>query len=73
MDQDTEDTGVSRPIEEDNAMPVNPPGLIPTNDNNTPKLETPSDVVTINDESDTEEDENKTEEKSKTRKGLSSK
>ena len=37
-------------------MPGNPPGLIPTNNNNTPKLET------ADDESDTEEDETENEE-----------
>ena len=39
-------------------MPGNLPLPIPTNNNNTPKVETPSDVVTVNDESDTEEDKN---------------
>ena len=55
MDQDTEDPGVSKPTEEDNAMPENPQGPIPTNNNNIPKVETPSDGVTINDKSKNEE------------------
>ena len=60
--QDIEDPGVSNPKEEEKSMPGNPPGPIPTNYNNTPEVETPSDVVTINNESNTKEDENENEE-----------
>ena len=70
MDQDTEDPGVSNPIEEENAMPVKLPGPIPTNDNNTPTVDTTSDVVTINNESDTEEDESENKENPRRRRVL---
>ena len=50
--------------EEEHSMPRNPPGHISTDDDNTPKLETPepskidqSNVVNINDEYNTKEDE----------------
>ena len=51
-------------IEEEHSMPVNPPGPISTDDNNTPKVETPepakinqSNVVNINGEYNTKENE----------------
>ena len=56
MDQDTEDPGVNHPKGSNNTIPGNSPGPIPTNDNNMPKVET------VNDKSDTEEDETETEE-----------
>ena len=62
VDQDTEDPVVSNPTAEENAMPGNLTGTIPTNENNTPKVETPSSVVTIDNESDTEEYENENKE-----------
>ena len=55
MDQNTEDPGVNHTTVANNAMLGNPPGPIPTNDNNTPKVETV-------DESDAEEDETENEE-----------
>ena len=50
MDQNTEDPGVNQPTGGNNAMPGNPPGHIPTNDNNTHKMET------VDNKPDTEED-----------------
>ena len=50
MDQDTEDPVVNHPIGSNKTMHGNPPGPIPTNDNNMPKVET------VDDEPDTEED-----------------
>ena len=50
VDQYTEDPGVNHPTGANNAMSENPPGPIPTNNHNTPNVET------IVDESDTEED-----------------
>ena len=50
VDKNTEYSVVNHTTGANNAMPGNPPGLIPTNNNNTPKLET------VDDESDTEED-----------------
>ena len=50
VDQNTEDPGVNHTTGENNSMPGNNPGPIPTNDNNTPKVETVG-------ESDTEEEE----------------
>ena len=51
-------------IEEEHSMPGSPPGPISTDDDNTPKLETPepskinqSNVLNINDEYNTKEDE----------------
>ena len=51
MDQYTEDPGVNYPTGANNSMPENPPGPIPTKYNNTPKVET------VDDESNTKEDE----------------
>ena len=51
VNKNTEDSGVNHTKDSKNAMPGNPPGPISTNDNNTPKVET------VNDESDTVEDE----------------
>ena len=64
VDQDTEDTGVSNPTGANHAMPGNPPGPIPTNDNNMLKVET------VDDESDTEEDKNENEETIQDEEGL---
>ena len=57
MDQDKEDPGVNQPTGKNNSMPGNSPGLIPKNDNNTPKVET------VGDKPDTEEDETENEER----------
>ena len=57
VDQDTEDPGGNHPTGANNAVPGNPTGTIPTNNNNTPKMET------IDDNSDTEEDETENKEK----------
>ena len=65
MDQNTEYPGVNHTIGANNSMPGNPPGLIPTNGNNTPKVET-------FDESNAEEYETEKKKQYKTRNGLSS-
>ena len=51
VDQNTKDPGVNHTTGANNVVPGNPPGPIPTNNNNTYKVET------VNNESDTEEDE----------------
>ena len=56
VNQNTEGPGVNHTTGENNATPGNPPGPIPTNDNNTPEVET------VNDDSNTEEDETENEE-----------
>ena len=50
LDQETEDPGANHPTGENNTIHGNPPGHIPTNNNNAPKVET------VNNEYDTEED-----------------
>ena len=50
MDQNIEYPEVNYTTEANKAMPGNPPGSIPTNHKNTPKVET------VDDDSDTEED-----------------
>ena len=56
MDQDTEYPGMNQLTGANNAMPGDPPGHIPTNDNKTPK------VKTVDDKPDTEEDKPENEE-----------
>ena len=50
VDQNTEDPGVNHITGANNSMPGNPTWPIPTNDNNTPKVDT------VDDESNKEED-----------------
>ena len=57
VDQDKEDPGVNQPTRTNNAMTENPPGPIPKNDNNTPKVEN------VDDKPNTEEDKTENEEK----------
>ena len=45
VDQDTEDPGVNHPTGSNNTMPGNPLGFIPTNNNNTPKVDTADDEL----------------------------
>ena len=56
VDENTEDPGLNHTTWGNNTVPGNPPGPIPTNDKNTPKVET------VNDESNAEEDETENEE-----------
>ena len=56
VDQNTEDSGVNHTTGANNAMHGNPPGPIPTNYNNKPKMET------VDDEYDTEEGKTENEE-----------
>ena len=47
VDQNAEDPGVNHTTGANNAMPGNPPGPIPTNDKNTPKVDTVDDKYNI--------------------------
>ena len=63
VDQNTEDTGVNHITGANNSMPGNPTWPIPTNDNNTPKVDTV-------DESDAKENENENKETIKEEEGF---
>ena len=67
VDQYKEDPVVSNPTVSNNAMPENPPGLIPTNDSNTKSWRLPTTIPTP------KKTKMKTKKQSKTRKVLSSK
>ena len=56
VDENTEDPGLNHTTWGNNTVPGNPPGPIPTNDNNTPK------VGTVDDESDSEEEKSENKE-----------
>ena len=55
VDQNTEYPGLNHTTGENNAIHGNPPGPIPTNDNNMPKVETFDDSDAENNETENEE------------------